>query len=155
MKVNPDYVRKVMALSNAAPYTQLVSMRLVEMDIGHAAVELDLEPKHLQEFGIVDGGMISTLIDTAAFWSGFMSIEDESAGLTSVDLKLNFLGAATEGKLRATGRQIKSGRTLNYAEAHIEREDGRIIAHGTSTMMVLPGHALVGSEDMPPKFLRE
>lgn len=155
MQLNPEYVERVMTLSNAAPFTTLVSMRMTELDIGHAVLELDIEQKHFQEFGILDGGMICTLIDTATFWSGFMSIEDENAGLTSVDLKLNYLAAASSGKLVATGRQIKAGRTLSYAEAQVVREDGKIVAHGTSTMMVIPGHGLVTDTPLPPKFIRE
>jgi acyl-coenzyme A thioesterase PaaI-like protein len=41
--------------------------------------------------------------------------------------------------LRCTGTLIKAGKTLSYAEAEVLTGDNRLIAHGTSTLMRLPG----------------
>ena len=93
--------------------------------------------------------MAGALIDTATFWAGFMRLP-EDAGLVNVDLKLNYLKAVTQGRLRAEGRCLRAGRQISYAEATVLDEGGELVAHGTSTLMALPGKGLKISV---PKFL--
>jgi uncharacterized protein (TIGR00369 family) len=99
------------------------------------------------------GGVFSSIIDAAAFWAVYCGIEDQEAGMTTVDLKLNYLAPAASGKLIASGRQIKLGRTLGYAEAEVLDENGKILAHGTSTLIILPGKAVKADSPLPPKFI--
>ncbi len=140
MKIlNPAYVDHVNRLINDSPYFKLLSMTIVDAGIGFSLLEIDLDRKHLQPFGFVHGGVFASIIDAAAFWALFHEIEDPNAGATSVDLKLNYLAPAASGKLIATGRRIKLGRTLGYAEASVTDEHGKLLAHGTSTLMILPG----------------
>jgi uncharacterized protein (TIGR00369 family) len=113
--------------------------------------KIDVAHKHLQPLGHVHGGVFASIIDAATFWAVFYGVE-ESAGATSVDLKLNYLAPARSGKLIARGRQLKLGRTLGYADAEVTDESGRLLAHGTSTLMVLHGKGIVNAS-LPPKFL--
>ena len=94
-----------------------------------------------QPFGIVHGGVIATLLDTATFWAGFYVLP-EDAGLVNVDLKLNYLKAVAGGRLVATGKCLRAGRQLSYTEASVTDEKGELVAHGTSTLMALPGKGL-------------
>ena len=55
------------------------------------------------------------------------------------------------GWLIAKGKTIKIGRTLCLGEAAIENEEGRILAHGTVTMMVVPNIEIKEDFDLPPK----
>ena len=64
------------------------------------------------------------------------------AGLVNVDLKLNYLKPAIGGKLKAEGRCIRPGRQISYTEAYVRDEKGELLAHGTSTLMALPGKGL-------------
>ncbi len=151
-RINPDYVRVVSETANRSPYFTLISMRLVSFAIGECRLEIDLGNKHLQPFGLVHGGVFSSIIDAAAFWAVYPEI-DENSGMTSVDLKLNYLAPAQGGKLIAKGRRIKSGRTLGLGEAEVIDDAGRILAHGTSTLMTLPNMQFEYDGDLPPKFI--
>jgi uncharacterized protein (TIGR00369 family) len=112
-------------------------------------MELDSGPNHMQPFGIVHGGAIASLIDTTTFWSAFMRVA-EDCGMVNIDLKLNYLQAVTDGTLYAAGRCIRAGRSISYTEASIRNGAGELVAHGTSTLMALPGKGLnLGV----PKFL--
>jgi uncharacterized protein (TIGR00369 family) len=152
--LNPEYVEAVCNLANTCPYFRLLSMTIKELDIGRAVVEIDLDDKHIQAFGVVHGGVVASVIDTAAFWAVFCELE-ENAGITSVDININYLAPVQSGKLLATGRRIKLGSTIGLAEADIINEDGKMIAHGTSTIMVLPDRGLAGGESFPPKFIED
>ena len=59
-----------------------------------------------------------------------------------IDLKLNYLRPVAEGTLTATGRGIRAGRSLSYAEAGVADADGKLVAHGTSTLLAQPGKGL-------------
>jgi uncharacterized protein (TIGR00369 family) len=147
--LNPTYLTLMYEIVNTSPFPRHLPMRIVSMSDGASRIELDIDTVHLQPFGIVHGGVIATLIDTATFWAAFSSISEDD-GLVNVDLKLNYLAVARSGRLAAEGRSIKSGRTISYAEASVRADDGSLIAHGTSTLMVLPGKGIkVGV----PKFL--
>ena len=123
-----------------------------EAGIGFSRLEIDLARKHLQPFGFVHGGVFASIIDAASFWAIFYEIEDPDAGATTVDLKLNYLAPAASGKLIAKGRRIKLGKTLGYADAAVTDEHGKLLAHGTSTLMILPGSTMAIDPPLPPKF---
>ncbi len=150
---NPEHVERLSRVINDSPYFRLISMKVKEIGAGYSRFEIDLGQRHLQPFGQVHGGVFASIIDTAASWSLFYGIEDHHAGLTSVDLKLNYLAPAVSGKLVAKGLQIKIGKTLGYAEAEVTDANGKILAHGTSTLMILPGKAPVADPPLPPKFI--
>jgi uncharacterized protein (TIGR00369 family) len=148
---NPEYVIRLQRLVREAPYPSHMGMELSSIDLDMAVVELTLGECHMQPFGIVHGGVLATLIDTATFWSAFLRLPDGD-GLVNVDLKLNYLKAVEKGVLRAEGRCLRFGRSISYAESSVVDEAGELVAHGTSTLMALPGKGVrVG----PDKFLRE
>ncbi len=152
-RLNPDYIERVKHIVNDSPYFSLISMKMCDIGSGYSVFEIDIENKHLQPFGFVHGGVFSSIIDAAAFWAVYCNIEDQNAGMTTIDLKLNYLAPATSGKLIVKGHQIKLGKTIGYAEAEIRNEQGKILSHGTSTLMVLPGKGLNAKLPFPLKFL--
>ncbi|UCF91727.1 MAG: PaaI family thioesterase [Desulfobacterales bacterium] len=151
--INPEYILRMNQIVNCSPYFELLSMEIRDVGIGYAVLAIDLAQKHLQPFGIVHGGVLASILDAAAFWSVFYEVEDASAGVTTVDLKLNYLAPATSGQLIAKGRRIKLGQTLGYAEAQVVNDKGQIVAHGTSTLMILPGKAIAAHPPLPPKLI--
>jgi uncharacterized protein (TIGR00369 family) len=152
-RINPEYRDVVRLGANRSPYFSLLSMELQEFEIGSSLVEIVVQEKHLQPFGVVHGGVFATLLDAAAFWAVYPDL-DEDCGMTSVDLKLNYLAPASSGKLIARGRKVKLGKTLGLGEAEVTDEQGRILAHGTSTVIILPNFPF-GTEPLPRKFIDE
>lgn len=146
---NPDYIQELIRILNISPYPRHMRMRLAAIDLDTSCVYLDLSGCHLQPFGIVHGGVIATLIDTATFCAVFMRIPDD-AGLVNIDLRLNYLKSVVEGCLKAEGRAIKCGRTISYAEASVTDANGALVAHGTSTLMALPEKGIASKT---PKFI--
>lgn len=146
---NPDHIRELIQTINASPFPELMAMRLAHIEPDHAVIELKTARCHLQAYGIVHGGVLATLIDTATFWAVYMRIP-EDAGLVNIDLKLNYLKPVANGRLTAEGRAIRSGNKICYAESDVWDADRDLVAHGTSTLMILPGKGL---KMRSPKFL--
>jgi uncharacterized protein (TIGR00369 family) len=151
-RLNPEWVRALREVANPCPYFRLQSMTIAELAPGRSRLELELGEKHLQPFGIVHGGVFATLVDAAGFWASYAELA-EGPGLTTVEMKLNYLAPAKGGRLVGLGQSLKVGRSLALAEARVEDAAGRLAAHGTVTMMVLPELRLEGQDRLPPKFL--
>ncbi len=138
---NPEYVTALKKTVKESPYPEHMKMTLTHIAFDEATVVIDIDHCHLQLFGIVHGGVIATIIDTATFWAAFLKLP-EKTGLVNVDLKLNYLEAVVSGKLVARGLCIRPGRQVSYAEAKVYDHNDKLVAHGTSTLMSLPGKGL-------------
>jgi uncharacterized protein (TIGR00369 family) len=136
---NPQYRERLFALIDGSPFVRHVGMRITDLAWGRATFEMAPAEFRMQPFGVVHGGNVAILIDSATFWACYLSMNSDDDGLASVDLKLNYLAPARIEPLLCTGTLIKAGKTLSYAEAAVRTADGRLIAHGTSTLMRLPG----------------
>ena len=119
--LNPEYIREIIEVVNASPFSDHMSMRLSEVALDKAVLEFKTDRCHLQLFGNVHGGVLATIIDAATFWAAFMRIPEES-GLVNIDLKLNYLKPVKDGMLIAEGRAIHSGNLISYAEATVYNE---------------------------------
>jgi len=149
-QLNPKYIEAISRGVNQSPYFSLLSMKIKELEWGTSVLEVELEEKHLQPFGYVHGGAIASVIDAATFWAVFPQVKD-GMGLTTVEVKADFLAPIKDGKLVVKGRCIKIGRTLALGEAHVNSAEGNLIAHGTATMMIVPDLKVEGQENLPPK----
>lgn len=138
---NPEYIRELIEIVNTSPFPDHMSMQLKAIALDEAVVELKTGRCHLQPYGIVHGGVLATLVDTATFWSVYMRLP-EGAGLVNIDLKLNYLKPVENGILVAEGRAIRTGNSISYAETSVMNEKQELVAHGTSTLMTLPGKGL-------------
>ena len=119
----------------------------------HVMIFINLEKKAFTTIRYRPRRCVASIIDTAASWAMFYAIEDQDGGMTSVDLKVNYLAPAVSGKLIAKGRQIKVGGTIGYGKAELTDESGKILAHGTSTIMILTGKTPTADPPLPDKFL--
>jgi uncharacterized protein (TIGR00369 family) len=152
VRLNPKYVEVISEVVNQSPYFALLSMKIKDLEWGSAVLEVDLEEKHLQPFGYVHGGAIASVMDAAAFWAVFPQVKD-SMGLTTVEIKVNYLAPVQKGKLVAKGQCIKIGKTLALGEVFISGTEGNLVAHGTATMMIVPDLKVEGQENLPPKLI--
>lgn len=158
-KINPEHINALIDLMNRGPYLKLLSMKICELNVGYSKVEIDLDDKHLNPFGGVHGGVFSSIIDSAAYLAAYCEL-DENTGYTSIDLTVNNLSMVSKGKITAEGRTIKIGKSLCVTEATVKDATGRLLAQGSSKLMVLKGkqsvnHAVeaMGYDALPPKFL--
>lgn len=147
-ELNPKYKEAVIEVVNHSPYFSLLSMKIQDLQWGGSLLEVQLEDKHLQPFGNVHGGVMASVVDAATFWATFPQVE-KGLGLTTVEIKVNYLAPVQKGKLIAQGRCIKIGKTLAFGDAFVRDHREKLIAHGTSTMMVLPGLTVPGYQDLP------
>ena len=109
--LNPAYVEAIARHVNDSPYFRLLSMEIKSVEWGQSHLEILVEKKHLQPYGMAHGGVYASLIDAAAFWAVHTQIKAE-ADITTVELKVNYLAPASDGHFIAKGRSIKVGERL-------------------------------------------
>jgi uncharacterized protein (TIGR00369 family) len=159
-ELNRRHIDAVLELINQGPYFRHLSVTIKDIGMGYAIVELDIGREHLNPFGGLHGGVFSSIIDTATFWAAYCELE-EDVGLTSIDIKVDYLAPAQEReRLIARGRTVKVGRTMCLAEATVFNQDEKLLANGTSKLLVLRGYQtfeeslkFISAEDLPPKFV--
>jgi uncharacterized protein (TIGR00369 family) len=120
------------------PIGQTLSFWLTEIGDGFAAFEGETGPHLRNPMGGVHGGWALTLIDSAAGCAG-LSLLPAGSLFATVETKANFSRPITHdtGRIRCEGRVIAQGRQIISAEAKVWNADGKVLAHGTSTLMVI------------------
>jgi len=120
------------------PIGKTMSFWLVEVGDGFAAFEGDPGSHVLNPMGTVHGGWALTLIDSATACAAH-TLLPAGALYTTIETKANFSRPITRdtGRVRAEGRVVSQGRQIISAQAQLLSRDGRVLAHGTSTIMVL------------------
>jgi uncharacterized protein (TIGR00369 family) len=122
------------------PIAKTLGFRLVEAERGHAVFECEPAEFHYNPIGVVHAGLAMTLMDSA-MGLAFVTTLDEPKAWTTLELKANFTRALTveTGTIRCYGSIVHPGRRVATTEARIEDPQGRLCAHGTSTILVLQG----------------
>jgi uncharacterized protein (TIGR00369 family) len=120
------------------PIANTLDFRLVEAEQGKVVFECEPAEFHYNPIGIVHAGLAMTLMDSA-MGCAFVTTLEEPVGWTTLEVKSNFTRALTvdTGTVRCTGTIVHPGRTVATTEARIEDAQGRLCAHGTSTILVL------------------
>lgn len=105
---------------------------------GSISVALVPERRHYNPLGTVHGGVLSTLLDTAAACSVHSTLA-VGERYTSLDLTVKFLRAVTEdtGRVVAVGRVLHRGRRTALAEASLTDGAGHVVAHATSSCLIM------------------
>jgi len=122
----------------APPMAETLAFILTEAGDGFVAFEGETAAKLLNPMGAVHGGWALTLIDSATTCAA-LSVLPPGVGCTTVETKANFARPifADSGRVRAEGRVVTQGRRLLTAEAKVTDARGRVLAHGTSTLMTV------------------
>lgn len=120
------------------PIAGTIGMRLVEVEPGRVVWEGEPGEHLYNPIGTVHAGFATTLLDSA-MGTAFVSVAEAGVRWTTLELKANFTRPITAdtGIVRCTGGVVHRGRTVVLTEARVEDAAGRLLAHGTSTILVL------------------
>lgn len=124
----------------APPMAEVLGFALVEADEGVVSFAGETAARLRNPMGTVHGGWALTLIDSATTCAA-LSVLPAGVSCTTVETKANFTRPifADAGRVRAEGRVVTQGRRLLTAEAKVTDARGRVLAHGTSTLMTVGG----------------
>jgi uncharacterized protein (TIGR00369 family) len=130
-----DLFQALKARLAASAFHTWAGMDVVEASPGVVTVAMDVEERHVNLQGLVHGGMLAILADTACGLSIRSAMEPGRLHVTA-DMDIHFLSPAKPGRLVGRGKAIKVGRSLAFAEASIEDGEGRLLAKAQSRFSV-------------------
>lgn len=115
------------------PLLDALGIRLVSLGPGHAEFEMDVESRHLNRQGSLQGGVSATLLDAAC---GYATLEDHEgvrANAVTLMLTISYLSRVTSGRVRAVAEVNRAGRKIYFAEGKLLGENGELIATAQGT----------------------
>jgi uncharacterized protein (TIGR00369 family) len=124
------------------PITALLGMSLRSAEEGLAVIEYEAAERHANTMGTLHGGVLCTMADTAMGVAFYTALE-ENESLTTLELKINYLKPVWRGKLTASARVVKRGKTVGLMECDITDEEGQLVARASSTFMAITGEQAV------------
>ena len=120
------------------PFASTVGLEAVSAEPGRVVFSLVPGEHHLNPLGSMHGGVIATLLDTCAGCAVHSTLPAGSA-YTTIDLSVKYLRPVTpaSGLIRGEGVVVSAGRRTALAEARAYDSEGRLIAHATSTCLII------------------
>lgn len=131
-KLDPAHIERLSSALNSVPFAKLLGIELEEIDSGIATLAFDIKPELKQNHGVVHGGAIASLIDSATAFA-IISLLTPTEHATTVDLTISYLRPLTEGRVRAIARVLRSGKRLIVVSAELFDEGGTLAATALST----------------------
>ena len=122
-----------------APIAEILGFRMIEAEEGLTVFQGTPSLDLYNPMGSVHGGWYGTLLDSCMSCAVQTTLE-RGSGYTTVEYSINLVRAIHEGTgpVRAEGRIVHRGRRLATADGRILDQHGKLLAHGTTTCMVMP-----------------
>jgi 1,4-dihydroxy-2-naphthoyl-CoA hydrolase len=125
------------------PYATATGVEFVSANAGEVVTRLAWTPERCTTAGILHGGALMTLADSAGAVCAFLNLPP-GAGTSTIESKTNFFRAVRGGTVTATTRPLHVGRTVVVVQTDVYDDEGRRVAQTTQTQAVLqpkPGQA--------------
>ncbi len=136
MPLKESYEKALRRAVETAPFYQLLQISLEEIDHGFARFRMPFRKELTQAYGVVHGGAIASLADTAVAFA-LMTLIHPGERVTTAEFKINFLSSVHRGEMIGEARITHKGNHLVLADMEVKREDGKLIAKGLATYMIL------------------
>ncbi len=120
----------------SVPYAKFLGLELGEMKPGEANLHLEVRDELRQNQGVVHGGAVASLIDTASAFAVVTQLEPHER-VTTTDLTIHYLRPVSKGRLIATARTIRAGRRLLVLSVEVADDRQRLIATAVTTYIKL------------------
>jgi uncharacterized protein (TIGR00369 family) len=133
-KITAAQLGRVKKAIDTVPFARLLGIELDDIGSGTATLGLNVRKQLLQNHGVVHGGAIASLIDTATAFA-IISLLAPSERVTTVDLTISYLRPFTEGRMTAVAKVLRSGRRLFVVSAEVFDTEGKLATTALSTYM--------------------
>ena len=124
---------------HGAPFVADIGMELISFGAGECETVIRLEPRHMQQDGVVHAGVHATIADHTAGTAAVTLIRAHEMAL-SAEFKINLLRAAKGELLRCRAKVLKPGKQLSVVESEVYCESGadsKLVSKATVTLAIL------------------
>ena len=133
-------------------FVDAIGARLVEWELDRAVFELDVDKPHINGAGVLHGGCIATVLDTAlAHAAIYCTVPGNYRSGATVTLTVNFVAPVQEGsRITVNARKVGGGGTVFMSVAEAIDETGRVVATGQAVGRYRDGSGKPEGMPRPP-----
>jgi acyl-CoA thioesterase len=135
-KITAAQLRRIQKAIDTVPFARLLGIELDAIERGTAKLGLTIRHELTQNHGVVHGGAIASLIDTATAFA-VLSFLAPREKVTTVDLTISYLRPLTAGRATAVAKIVRAGRRLFVVSAEVFDYEGKLATTALSTYIKL------------------
>ena len=135
-ELDPARVARAREAFASVPYGKLLGLELGEISRGQASIHLEVRDELRQNQGVVHGGAVASLIDTAAAFAVLSQLELDER-VTTTDLTIHYLRPISSGRLTATARIVRGGRRLFVLAVEVRSDQAVLLATAVTSYIKL------------------
>jgi uncharacterized protein (TIGR00369 family) len=135
-ELDPARLARARIAFAAVPYAKLLGLELGEVSPGTVTIHLPIRDELLQNQGVIHGGAMASLIDTAAAFAVLTQIDTDER-VTTTDLTIHYLRPASSGRLTASARTVRRGRRLFVLSVEVTNDQQILLATAVTTYIKL------------------
>jgi len=135
-KMTAAQEKRIRGALKKVPFANLLGLELETFTPGTAVVGVTLRGEHLQNNGVVHGGVIASLIDTATAFA-VLTVVPKQERVTTVDLTITYLRPLVDGRVHAKAKVLRTGRRVVAVSAEVSGADKTLAATALSTYLRL------------------
>jgi 1,4-dihydroxy-2-naphthoyl-CoA hydrolase len=125
------------ALKGMVPMAGTLGIEILEADPARVVAKMDWAPERCTVGGVMHGGALMSLADTAGAVVAFLNLPDGASGTTTIESKTNLMRAVTGGSVRVESRPVHRGGTLAVIESEVSDDEDRLVAKTTQTQLYI------------------
>lgn len=129
-----DELRERLKATNTARQFGFV---LTEASPGHVLMHMKVDERHKQVHGVVHGGILAALADTAGGLATYMACP-RGTRVATIEMKINYLEAVEGGTVAAEAEVVRRGRHIAVVDCDLREDDGRLVGKALMTFFVGP-----------------
>ena len=134
---HPSYFHTRGVIEELMPLAVTLGIRTDEYSADRVVLSMDWAPSLCTANGMLHGGVIMALADSAGGTCAMLNLPAEATGTTTIESKTNFLGAVRGGVVTATATPLHRGGTTIVVETTVRDATGKLVAKVTQTQLVL------------------
>ena len=104
---------------------------------GKVTLRMPVKALHKQVYGVVHGGVLAALADTAGGLATYMACP-RGTRVATVEMKINFLEAVEAGTVFAEAEVVRRGRHIAVVDCDVRDDRGRLVTKALMTFFVGP-----------------
>ncbi len=135
-----DYLQRIISGEYAQlPIGEHLGFRIAAAEPGMVTLKGLPDERSYNLLKSVHGGWTAAILDTAMALSN-LTLLGNDVTFTTIDIRINYLRPITvqTGEVTATGNVLQSGRKIAYVEAKLVDAGGKLLAHGTGSLLIMP-----------------
>ena len=132
------YLEQVRKVANSSPYHRLLGIEATEIREGESRIQMLFKQELTHPYGIVHGGAIASLADSAVAMA-LISLVEPKDRITTIEFKINFFVPVSKGELKAHAKIIHKGSKTAVGDVEVINEGGELVAKVIATYSIMRG----------------